>query len=47
MQSIRKDGGDIRDVAIGATPYVFVMLAFVVLIWCVPQIVLWLPQRMS
>ena len=47
MQGIRKDGGDLRDVAIGAFPYVLVMLAFVALIWHVQQIVLWLPKTMG
>jgi len=46
MQSVRKDGGDIRDVVIGAVPYVIIMLAFVALIWYVQQIVLWLPAAM-
>lgn len=44
MQSIRKDGGDFRDVVIGAAPYVLVMLGFVILLWYFPQIVLWLPM---
>lgn len=47
MQSIRKDRGDIRDVAIGAAPYVLMMLGFVVLIWYAQQIVLWLPEKMT
>jgi C4-dicarboxylate transporter, DctM subunit len=47
MQGIRKDGGDLRDVAIGAFPYVLVMLAFVALIWYLQPIVLWLPKTMG
>jgi TRAP-type C4-dicarboxylate transport system permease large subunit len=28
-------------------PYVFIMLTFTVLLWFVPQLVLWLPRTMA
>jgi tripartite ATP-independent transporter DctM subunit len=46
VQSIRRDGGTISDVISGVWPYVVMMLGFTVLLWFVPQIVLWLPQQM-
>ena len=46
VQSIRQDGGPISDVIIGIWPYVVMMLGFTVLLWFVPEIVLWLPQKM-
>jgi tripartite ATP-independent transporter DctM subunit len=46
VQSIRRDGGSISDVIAGVWPYVVMMLGFTVLLWFVPQIVLWLPQQM-
>jgi tripartite ATP-independent transporter DctM subunit len=46
IQSIRTDGGDIRDVIVGSAPYVIVMLLFVALVWYAQEIVLWLPRTM-
>lgn len=47
VQSIRRDSGPITDVIIGIIPYVLIMLGFIVLIWYVPEIVLWLPRTMQ
>ena len=46
VQSIRSDGGPIMDVIRGIVPYVFIMLTFTVLLWFVPELVLWLPRTM-
>ncbi len=46
VQSIRKDGGHIGDVIRGIVPYVFIMIAFTVLIWFYQDIVLLLPRTM-
>jgi C4-dicarboxylate transporter, DctM subunit len=46
VQSIRTDGGPINDVIRGIVPYVFIMIAFTVLLWFVPELVLWLPRTM-
>lgn len=46
VQGIRPDGGSINDVIQGIWPYVVMMLAFTVLLWFVPEIVLWLPRSM-
>jgi tripartite ATP-independent transporter DctM subunit len=47
VQSIRRDGGTINDVIAGVWPYVGIMLAFTVLLWFVPELVLWLPRNMN
>ena len=47
VQGIRKDGGPIGDVINGVIPYVFILLLFTVLLWFVPEIATWLPQKMS
>lgn len=46
VQGIRPDNGSINDVIRGIWPYVVIMLAFTVLLWFVPEIVLWLPRSM-
>jgi tripartite ATP-independent transporter DctM subunit len=46
VQSIRSDRGPISDVINGVWPYVVMMLAFTVLLWFVPDLVLWLPRSM-
>ena len=46
VQSIRRDGGPIGDVIRGVIPYVFIMIAFTILLWFVPQLALWLPRTM-
>ncbi|MGH8808047.1 MAG: TRAP transporter large permease subunit, partial [Noviherbaspirillum sp.] len=46
VHGIRRDGGPISDVIRGVWPYVWLMLAFVVLLWYVPGIALWLPRTM-
>lgn len=47
VQGVRKDGGPISDVIRGIWPYVLILILFTVLIWFVPQIVTWLPEKMS
>ncbi|MGA4447091.1 TRAP transporter large permease [Ectopseudomonas chengduensis] len=47
VQGVRKDGGSFNDVIIGSLPYVFVMLAFTLLIIIWPEIVTWLPNLMA
>ncbi|MGE0715777.1 MAG: TRAP transporter large permease subunit [Alphaproteobacteria bacterium] len=37
----------IRDIAYGVTPYIFVMLAFIWLLYIFPAIVTWLPQQIG
>ena len=46
VQSIRRDGGPIGDVIRGVVPYVFIMIAFTILLWFVPQLATWLPRTM-
>jgi C4-dicarboxylate transporter, DctM subunit len=46
VQSIRTDSGPISDVIRGVIPYVVIMLLFTVLLWYVPELVLWLPRTM-
>ena len=47
VQGVRTDGGPIGDVISGIWPYVIMLIAFTLLIWFVPEIVTWLPQKMS
>jgi C4-dicarboxylate transporter DctM subunit len=47
VQGIRSDGGPIGDVIRGIWPYVTMLILFTLLMWFVPQIVTWLPQKMS
>jgi TRAP-type C4-dicarboxylate transport system permease large subunit len=47
VQGIRSDGGSIQDVIGGIWPYVIMLLLFTLLMWFVPGIVTWLPQKMS
>ena len=37
----------LRDITMGVMPFVVMMLAFIVLLYIFPQIVLWLPQQMG
>lgn len=46
VHSVRVDGGPFRDVALGALPYVGLMIAFALLLIAIPGIVTWLPSRM-
>jgi hypothetical protein len=36
-----------RDIAVGATPFVGLMILAVVLLFLVPDLALWLPARMT
>lgn len=47
VQGIRGDGGPIGDVINGIWPYVVILILFTLLMWFVPEIVTWLPQKMS
>jgi tripartite ATP-independent transporter DctM subunit len=47
VQGIRTDGGPIGDVIRGIWPYVTILILFTLLIWFVPGIVTWLPEKMS
>ena len=44
VQGIRKDGGDFRDVCVGAVPFVATTLLLIGLMIAFPQIALWLPR---
>jgi len=46
VHGIRKDDGPFSDVIRGVIPYVFIMIAFAVLLIAVPGIATWLPQTM-
>jgi len=46
IQGVAK-GGTMEEIAWGATPYVFMMIAFVVLLFLVPDLALWLPGKMT
>ena len=46
VQGLRRDGGSFGDVIRGALPYVFLMLAFTVLLIVWPGMALWLPHSM-
>lgn len=37
----------LRDIVLGVTPFVLLMLGFIVLLYLFPQIVLWLPSQMG
>lgn len=46
VHGIRPDVGGFRDVIWGAMPYVFILLAFTLLMIGVPEIATWLPEQM-
>ena len=46
VHSVRADRGPFRDVALGALPYVGLMIGFVLILIAFPEIVTWLPGRM-
>lgn len=46
VQGIRKDGGPIADVMLGAIPFVLIMLLFTAFLIAFPQIATWLPNKM-
>jgi C4-dicarboxylate transporter DctM subunit len=47
IQGVRRDGGPLRDVIRGAFPYVIIMTLFTLLLIVFPDIVTWLPRKMS
>jgi len=38
---------ELRDIVLGVTPYIFVMLGFIVLLYMFPDIVTWLPSKVG
>lgn len=46
VQGVRRDGGGLNDLIWGAFPFVFIMLAFTVLMMYAPWLATWLPQKM-
>lgn len=46
IQGIAK-GSTMKEVAMGATPYVIIMILFVILLFLIPDLALWLPQQMT
>jgi tripartite ATP-independent transporter DctM subunit len=46
IQGVAK-GSSMKEVAWGATPYVFLMILFVIVLFIFPELTLWLPQRMT
>jgi tripartite ATP-independent transporter DctM subunit len=46
VQGIRRDGGSIADVILGAAPYVLILIGFAFLLIAFPSIVTWLPSQM-
>jgi C4-dicarboxylate transporter DctM subunit len=47
VQGLRRDGGSFSDVIAGSLPYVAIMIGFVLLTMAVPDIVMWLPDRLA
>ncbi len=46
IQGVAK-GGSMKDIAIGATPYVVMMILFVMILFVFPDLALWLPRQMT
>ncbi len=46
IQGVRRDEGSLSETIQGALPFVFIMLAFLLLLMLFPEIVLWLPAKM-
>jgi C4-dicarboxylate transporter DctM subunit len=40
-------GGTMKQIALGATPYVILMILFVIILFLFPELALWLPKQMS
>lgn len=47
VQGLRRDGGSFGDVIRGSLPYVFLMLAFILLLIVWPDMALWLPHSVT
>jgi TRAP-type C4-dicarboxylate transport system permease large subunit len=39
-------GSRMRDIAVGSTPFVLLLVLLVVILFLVPELALWLPRRM-
>jgi len=46
INGIVKDARLVEDIALGALPYVLIMVIMIVLLWVFPQLCLWLPSTM-
>ncbi len=46
IQGVAK-GSTMKEVAMGATPYVIMMILFVILLFLIPDLALWLPRQMT
>jgi C4-dicarboxylate transporter, DctM subunit len=46
IQGVAK-GGTMKEIAWGATPYVVMMIIFVVILFLFPELALWLPRQMT
>jgi TRAP-type C4-dicarboxylate transport system permease large subunit len=46
VQGIRTDKGPLKDIIIGVLPFLFTMLLLVGVLIYIPELVLWLPDRM-
>ncbi len=46
IQGVAK-GGTMKEIALGATPYVIIMILFVVVLFLFPGLALWLPSQMA
>jgi tripartite ATP-independent transporter DctM subunit len=46
IQGVAK-GGSMKDIAMGATPYVIIMICFVLILFIFPDLAMWLPRQMA
>ena len=46
INGIVKDARLVEDIALGALPYVLIMVIMIVILWLFPQLCLWLPSTM-
>ena len=46
ISGLVKDARMIQDIALGAAPFVFILMLMIVIIWVFPQLVLFIPSTM-
>jgi tripartite ATP-independent transporter DctM subunit len=46
IQGVAKKG-TMKQITLGATPFVFIMILFVILLFLIPDLALWLPRQMT
>jgi len=46
IQGVAK-GGTMKEIALGSTPYVIIIILFIVILFLFPDLALWLPSQMS